>query len=136
MVGYAIIDTGAAKSMIGLELATCIQDIIMQETGEDLVEMDCAKTTKFTHAGGGKGESIGRFGFERPVALVEENNKLWFDLVQSRSPLLLGLDYLEKSGADLIKDKLALVYPDGHEEPVAKLSSTHCALPTERGGPV
>eukprot|EP00959_Pyramimonas_sp_CCMP1952_P467395 9491535-Pyramimonas_sp.AAC.1 len=129
MVGYAIIDTGASKSMIGLDLAVAIQDTIVEETGIDQVTMDYSKTTKFTYAGGEKGQSIGKFGFEHPVALVEDDNKLWFDLVETKSPMLLGLDYLEKSGADLVKDRLALVYPDGHEEPVVRLSSSHYALP-------
>ncbi|CAK0857206.1 unnamed protein product, partial [Prorocentrum cordatum] len=104
MVGYAIIGTGATKSMIGLELATSIPDVIIQETSEDHVEMDYSKTAKFTYAGGGKGGSIGRFGLEHLVALVEDKSKLWFDLVESKSPMLLGLDCLEKSGADLIKE--------------------------------
>ncbi|CAK0864194.1 unnamed protein product, partial [Prorocentrum cordatum] len=106
MVGYAIIDTGASKSMIGLDLAMAIQDTILEETGSDQVTMDYSKTTKFTYAGGEKGQSIGKFGFEHPVALVEDDNKLWFDLVETKSPMLLGLDYLEKSGADLAKDRL------------------------------
>ncbi|CAK0824284.1 unnamed protein product, partial [Prorocentrum cordatum] len=69
MVGYAIIDTGASKSMIGIDLAAAIQ---------------------------------------HPVALVEDDNKLRFDLVEAKSPMLLGLDYLEKAGADLIKERSAL----------------------------
>eukprot|EP00959_Pyramimonas_sp_CCMP1952_P215962 4517102-Pyramimonas_sp.AAC.1 len=88
--------------MIGIDLAAAIQDTIIEETGEGQVTMDYAKKTKFTYAGGEKGQSIGKFGFEHPVALVEDDNKLWFDLVKAKSPMLLGLGYLEKAGADLI----------------------------------
>ena len=128
MVGYAIIDTGASKNMIGMDLAMAIQDMIVEETGVDQITMDYSKKTKFTYAGGEKGQSIGRFGFEHPVALVQDDNKLWFDLVETKSPMLLGLDYLDKAGADLIKDRSALVFADGHEEPVVRLSSSHYAL--------
>ncbi|CAK0845981.1 unnamed protein product, partial [Prorocentrum cordatum] len=116
MIGYAIIDMGASKSMIGIDLAAAIQGAIIEETGEDHVTMDYAKKTRATYAGGEKGQSIGKFGFEHPVALVEGDNKLWFDLVETKSPMFLGLDYLEKAGADLIKERSALVFADGREE--------------------
>ncbi|CAK0825958.1 unnamed protein product, partial [Prorocentrum cordatum] len=96
MVGYTITDTGTSKSMIGMDLALANQETIVTETGLDQVEVDYTKKTNFTYAGGEKGQSIGRFGFEHPIALAEDKSKLWFDLVEKKSPILLGLDYLEK----------------------------------------
>eukprot|EP00959_Pyramimonas_sp_CCMP1952_P057374 1197642-Pyramimonas_sp.AAC.1 len=60
MVGYAIIDAGAPKSMIGMDLALVIQEAIISETGEAQVEMDYTKKTKFTYAGGENCLSMGR----------------------------------------------------------------------------
>ena len=84
--GYAIIYTGATKSMI---------------------ETDYSKNTKLTCANGEKGESLGKFGVEHPTALVEDNQTLWFwfDLVETKSPMPLGLNYRDEAGADLFMNK-------------------------------
>ena len=128
MIGLAIVDTGATKSMIGLKLAEGIQDMLLEQLGEDPIEMDYTKITRFTYAGGAKGQSIGKMGIEHPVALHKDKDRLWFNLVTTDSPMLLGLDYLDDAGAEVHRARGVLIFEDGHEEPLVRLPSGHLAL--------
>ena len=58
--GYAIIDSGATKSMSGASLFTYLQEQIFESQGSDLVEIDYNDKTRFTYANNTKGASIGK----------------------------------------------------------------------------
>ena len=128
LFGYAIVDTGATKSMAGLSQMEWLQEAVFSELGEDMVQFDHSVITNFTYANGSKGRSLGRCGIPHPLALTSEvGSCLWFTMVDSPSPTLLGLDCLEASDA-CCRDG-ALEFPDGHREPLLKLRSGHWGLP-------
>ena len=125
--GYAIVDTGATKSMAGLRQMEWLQDEIIKELDEDKLEIDETRRTRFTYANGEKGESFGRVGVPHPAALVSHQGFIWFTMVETPSPTLLGLDHLE--AADCWPRGSQLVYGDGHVEDLVRLRSGHWALP-------
>ena len=57
LYGYAIVDTGATKSMAGLQQVTWLQDMIFETLECDMISVDNTKKTRFTYANGQKGES-------------------------------------------------------------------------------
>jgi hypothetical protein len=60
LYGYAIVDTGATKSMAGLRQVTWLQDMIFETLECDMISVDNTKKTRFTYQ---KGESLGRAGY-------------------------------------------------------------------------
>ena len=128
ILGFAIVDTGATRSMAGIRQFIWLQDLLNKELGHDPLEIDETKVTTFTYANGAKGSSYGRCGVPHPVALEEQGGVLWFTLVETDSPTLLGLDYLSAAGADCLSSGV-LSFPDGHQEPLVQLKSGHWALP-------
>ena len=126
--GYAVVDCGATKSMSGAPLFEYIRDQIYTAHGEDLAEMDYEDKTRFTYANNSKGTSVGTGGIPHPLGLKSRGGKLWFALVATDSPMLLGLDYLKAARADVAHDGF-LVYADGHREKLAPLRSGHWGLP-------
>ena len=67
-------------------------------------------------------------GAPHPLGLEEQQGLIWFTVVPTASPTLLGLDYLEAAGADF-EHKGYLTFPDGHREPLTRLRSGHWGLP-------
>ena len=65
---------------------------------------------------------------QHPLGLEAQQGLIWFTVVPTASPTLLGLDYIEASGADF-SPKGFLKFPDGHEEPLTRLRSGHWGLP-------
>ena len=97
-------------------------------TGEDPLAVDNSLRTRFTYANGSKGWSLGRVGIPHPLGLLNTEGKIWFTMVDTPSPTLLGLDYLEAANAHLEQGRL--VYEDdGHEEPLERLATGHWGLP-------
>ena len=114
--------------MVGLVQVTWLQERVYDALGVDCVEIDDTKRTRFTYANGQKGESLGRAGLPHPLGLVEDGGHIWFTMVETPSPTLLGLDYLDSAGCYLTPDG-KLVYGDGHEEALVRLRSGHWGLP-------
>ncbi|CAK0878160.1 unnamed protein product, partial [Prorocentrum cordatum] len=87
MVRYAIVDSGATRSMSGVNLVGYLQEQVLLALGSDEIKYH---------------ES-------------EPGDCLRFALVPTSSPTLLGLDYLKAAAADITHDGL-LVYSDSHRE--------------------
>ena len=128
MQGYAIVDTGATKSMTGLDLMCFVQEAAYSALGEDLLLVDLDQKTRFTFANNSQGLSSGRVGVPHPIGLDEEGGAIWFALV-TQGPTLLGMDYILAAGADVRNRAACLEFPDGHCEPLTRLRSGHLGLP-------
>ena len=126
--GYAIVDCGATKSMSGAGLFEYVRDKIIEAHGQDLTEMNYNDKTRFTYANNTKGMSVGAGGVPHPLGLASQGGKLWFSLVASDSPMLLGLDYLKAAKADVTHDGY-LEFADGHKEKLTPMRSGHWGLP-------
>ena len=128
LVGYAIVDSGATRSMSGINLIAYLQEQICKALGSDEIEFDETVKITFTYANSTKGKSLGAAGVPHPLALSAQRGCLWFALVPTSSPTLLGLDYLKAAEADVTHDGY-LVYSDGHREALTALPSGHWGLP-------
>ena len=126
--GFAIVDSGATKSMSGLALFEFVRDQIYAAYGQDMTEMDHKERTRFTYANNTTGMSVGKGGIPHPMGLSSLGGKLWFALVPSESPMLLGLDYLKEAEANVTHDGY-LEFSDGHRERLEPLRSGHWGLP-------
>ena len=98
MKGYAIVDTGATKSMSGIELLLHCQETLQKQVGEDVVLVDPEATTRFTYANGASDQSFGRVGIPHRCGLESHQHCIWFTAVPTKSPTLLGLDWLDAAG--------------------------------------
>ena len=125
--GYAIVDCGATKSICGVALFMLVRAQIIDAYGED-TEVDYSEQLKITYANNTKGTSMGRGGIPHPVGLTSLGGKLWFALVASASPMLLGLDYLKAAEANVTYDGY-LEYSNGHREKLVPLRSGQWGLP-------
>ena len=99
LFGYAIIDTGTTKSMAGLAQIEWLQNKAFEYLQHDCIETDTSVVTHFTYANGTRGSSLGRAGVPHPLPLVQHHGCIWFTMVETPSPTLLGLDYLDAAGA-------------------------------------
>ena len=126
--GYAIIDCGATKSMSGAPLFDFAREAILAHHGEDLTEIDYNDKTRFTYANNSQGISVGMGGIPHRLGLKAKGGKLWFALVATDSPMLLGLDYIREAQANVTHDGY-LEFADGHKEKLRPLRSGHWGLP-------
>ena len=69
MKGYTIVDTGATKSMSGIELLLHSQETLQRLIGEDVVLVDPEATTRLTYANGASDQSFGRVGIPHRCGL-------------------------------------------------------------------
>ena len=81
----------------------------------------------FTYANNTRGSSLGMAGLPHPLALQSQKSCLWFSLVPTESPMILGLDYLKAAKATVTYDG-KLVYQDGHVEQLKEMPSGHWGL--------
>ena len=128
MKGYAIVDTGATKSMSGIELLLHCQETLQRQAGEDIVLVDPEATTRFTYANGASDQSFGRVGIPHRCGLESDHHCIWFTAVPTKSPTLLGLDWLNAAGASLNTMTGVLHVQDGYQEPCTRLPTGHWAL--------
>ena len=99
--GYAIVDSGATKSMSGVVLFEYAREKFYTTLGQDVTEIDYSDRTRFTYANNTKGLSVGTGGIPHPLGLKDKGGKLWFALVATDSPMLWGLDYLQAAQANV-----------------------------------
>ena len=125
--GYAVLDSGCTLSMTGLEQMTWLQDKLLEEIQEDPLAIDDTVKIRFTYANGTKGLSFGQVGIPHPLGLEARGGYLWFTMVKTPSPTLLGLDYMEAAGC--WQEHGELVYYDSYREPLVRLRSGHWGLP-------
>ena len=128
MQGYAIIDTSATKPMSGIDLLLYCQDILQQQTRKDVILGDLKATTRFTYANGANDESFGRVGIPHRCGLPSHDHCIWFTAVPTKSPTLLGLDWMHSAQASLNALTGVLHFADGSVEPCKKLPTGHWAL--------
>ena len=114
--------------MSGVALFDYVRDQIYAEYGHDMTELDDQEKTRFTYANNTTGMSVGKGGIPHPIGLPSQGGKLWFSLVPSESPMLLGLDYLKEAEANVTHDGY-LEYADGRRERLEPLRSGHWGLP-------
>ena len=125
--GFAIVDSGATRSMSGTSLFDFAREAIFECHGDDLTEIDYDDKARFSYANNTKGTSVGAGGIPHPLGLEAKDGKLWFSLVATDSPMLLGLDYLREAKADVTHDGY-LQFADGHREKLQPLRSGHWGL--------
>ena len=128
--GYAIVDTGATRSMSGINLLLHVQEELLDSTGADQVVVDPNQRTRFTYANGESGASFGRVGIPHRLALPQEGECIWFTAVGTPSPMLLGLDWLDQAYANVDAHTGVMTFADGTPpEQLVSLSTGHWALP-------
>ena len=64
--GFAIVDTGATRSMAGIAQMEWLQERVYEVLGEDPLELDNSTLTNFTYTNGTNGRSLGKTGIPTP----------------------------------------------------------------------
>ena len=130
MQGYAIVDTGATRSMSGAVLLTHIQESLADAYGEDVMAVDPEATTRFTYANGSSDASYGQAGIPHELGYEASSEYLCVMAVPSPSPTFLGLDWMEAAGASLDISTGALTFSSRRDPVVCvRLTSGHWAVP-------
>ena len=116
--------------MSGLNLLLHVQEEFIGAFGEDQLNVDPTRRTRFTYANGESGNSFGRVGIPHRLALdVHDEGFMWFTAVGTPSPMLLGLDWLERASATVESHTGMMVFADGTPpEQLVRLSTGHWAL--------
>eukprot|EP00969_Alexandrium_andersonii_P211011 9319242-Alexandrium_andersonii.AAC.1 len=94
--GRVIVDSGASASMAGLPWLLAVQEELMEQYGEDMVEVDNSYQVDLTFANGEASRSVGRITV--PALIGDEGGPLTFTGVDAPGPALLGMDHLEALG--------------------------------------
>ncbi|CAK0838383.1 unnamed protein product, partial [Prorocentrum cordatum] len=127
-VGYAIVDAGSAGCMGGANPIAHLQQQVLATIESDEIKYDENVEIIFTYANKTKGKSLGAAGVPHPLAMKARGDCLWFALVPTASPTLLGLDCLKAAEADVTHDGF-LVRSDGHREKLMALPIGRWGLP-------
>ncbi|CAK0814541.1 unnamed protein product, partial [Prorocentrum cordatum] len=118
--GYAIVGSGATKSTSGLVLFEFAREQIYGAHGQGLTDMNAKERARFTYANNTTGMSVGGGGIPHSLGLRDQGGELWFSLVPSESPMLLGPG--TGKGAKVTHDG-CLEYLGGHRERLEPLRS-------------
>ena len=97
--GYAIVDTGATKSMTSVKQMQWLQDYLFGLYDKDGIAKREGNTRFFFAGGGAPTTSAGLVGVPHELGLAGDRGYIWFAMMTSDgSPTLLGLDWIEAAG--------------------------------------
>jgi len=129
--GFAIIDTGATRSMTSVKQMDWLQNYMYSVHGSDVLATKEANM-KFYFAGGGDGAScINMVGVPHDWGLKGDEGYIWFAMMPTDSPTLLGLDWIEAAGF-MLDSKEGILRHGTREHltvPLRRLTTGHWGLP-------
>ena len=129
--GYAIVDTGATKSMTSFKQMEWLQELLCGLYDEDVMGRAPANV-RFHFAGGGEAtQCAGMIGVPHDLGLEGDEGYIWFAAVpNANSPTLLGLDWLEAAGFNVNSIEGILENSAGGIQiPLHRLPTGHWGLP-------
>ena len=130
--GFAIVDTGVTRSMTSVKQMDWLQDHLFSVHGHDVLATKEAKV-KFYFAGGGAGATCHNLvGVPHAWALRGDGGYIWFAMMPTESPTLLGLDWIEAAGFMMDSTEGVLRHRSGRwDVPLQRLPTGHWGLALE-----
>ncbi len=130
LFGYAVVDSGATRSMSSIRQMCWLQCFYEETTGDDPLLTESGRRVNFTYAGGDQGQSCTTVGVPHRLALPADHSAIWFPTVPSEAPTLLGLDFLEPAGwlVDTTEGYLHCREGRRPSEPLDRLPTGHWGL--------
>ncbi|CAK0829538.1 unnamed protein product [Prorocentrum cordatum] len=92
--GFGILDIGATSSIMGIEAAENLRDIIYEQTGQN-IKMDVSQKSTFIFGDGNSKTCTGKATFPLKIAGVDGE----LEILDADAPLLIGVDVLSRLGA-------------------------------------
>ena len=129
--GYAIVDTGATKSMTSFKQMEWLQEYLCGMCGEDVMGRAPANV-RFHFAGGGEStQRAGMIGVSHELGLEGDEGYIWFAAMpNTSSPTLLGLDWMEAASFNVNSIEGILENrAERIEIPLHRLPTGHWGLP-------
>lgn len=97
--GYAIVDSGATRSMTSNKQMQWLQDFLFSLMNEDVLRSRESAARFYFAGGGGPSTTQRAVGVPLYLGLEGDDGCIWFSMMDSpMSPTLLGLDWIESSG--------------------------------------
>ena len=125
--GFAALDCGATSSIGGLTAIQSLSDISSAELGCDTI-VDASMQKTFRFGNGTSQTCLSRV--ELPMKIGNQVGSVSFNVLDAPAPALLGMDFLQKSGAVVNFDEGSVVFkrlsPSKHW--LKKLTSGHLAV--------
>ncbi|CAK0865999.1 unnamed protein product, partial [Prorocentrum cordatum] len=94
--GSGILDIGATSSIMGIEAAENLRDIIYEQTGKN-IKMDVSQQSTFIFGDGNARTCTGKATF--PLMIAGVDGELEINILDADAPLLIGVDVLSRIGA-------------------------------------
>ncbi|CAK0865379.1 unnamed protein product, partial [Prorocentrum cordatum] len=94
--GFGILDIGATSSIMGIEAAENLRDIIYEQTGKN-IKMDVSQKSTFIFGDGNAKTCTGKATF--PLMIAGVDGELEINILDADAPLLIGVDVLSRLGA-------------------------------------
>ena len=123
--GFGILDIGATSSIMGIDAAEKLRDIIHDQTGKN-IKMDVSQKATFIFGDGNINTCTGKATFPLKIAGVE--GELEINILDADAPLLIGVHVLSRLGA-AIEAHSVYFKKLGRRAQLLVLSSGHLALP-------
>ncbi|CAK0811884.1 unnamed protein product [Prorocentrum cordatum] len=94
--GFGILDIGATSSIMGIEAAENLRDIIYEKTGQN-INIDVSQKSTFIFGDGNSKTCTGKATF--PLKIAGVDGELGINILDADAPLLIGVDVLSRLGA-------------------------------------
>ncbi|CAK0889332.1 unnamed protein product [Prorocentrum cordatum] len=121
--GLGILDIGATSSIIGIEAAENLRDVIYEQTGQN-IKMDVSQKSAFIFGDGNSKTCAGKATF--PLKIAGVDGDLEINILNADAPLLIGVDVLSRLGA--------VIDCEAHSVYFKKLGLKHLSSTCEHGG--
>ena len=125
--GFGILDIGATSSIMGIEAAESLRDLIYEETGKN-IKMDVSQKSTFIFGDGNSKTCTGKATF--PLKIAGVDGELEINILDADAPLLIGVDVLSRLGAVIDCEARSVYFKKlGRRAQLLALPSGHLALP-------
>ncbi|CAK0882044.1 unnamed protein product, partial [Prorocentrum cordatum] len=124
--GFGILDIGATSSIMGIEAAENLRDIIYEQTGQN-IKMDVSQKSTFIFGDGNSKTCTGKATF--PLKIAGVDGELEINILDADAPLLIGVDVLSRLGAVIDCERSVYFKKLGRRAELLVLPSGHLALP-------
>ncbi|CAK0830159.1 unnamed protein product [Prorocentrum cordatum] len=94
--GFGILGIGATSSIMGIEAAENLRDIICEQTGQN-IKSDVSQKSAFIFGDGNSKTCTGKATF--PLKIAGVDGELEINILDADAPLLIGVDVLSRLGA-------------------------------------
>ncbi|CAK0844297.1 unnamed protein product [Prorocentrum cordatum] len=93
--GFGILDIGATSSIMGIEAAENLRDIIYEQAGQN-IKMDVSQKSTFIFGDGNSKTCTGKATF--PLKIAGVDGELEINILDADAPLFIGVDVLSRLG--------------------------------------